>query len=139
AALRRAELGERLLQRMQLAAVRHALDGLDLAALALDRQGEAGQDGLTVDEHRAGAALAELAAVLGAGELEVLAQYLEERLVDGDVHLALLTVDHERHQRFHGTSSGLSSGIGLPVERGVTYWRKSDSEILNSDCTCQAR
>ena len=58
-------------------------DRLDAAALALDRQHQAGEHRLAVDEHRARAALAELAAVLGAGEVEILAEHLEQGLVRG--------------------------------------------------------
>ena len=105
AALGRAQLREGLLQRVQLAAIGHPLHRLDLAALALDGQGQAGQHGLAVHQHRAGAALPQLAAVLGAREVEVLAQHLEEGLVDGDQNLALLTVDPERQQRLHRRSS----------------------------------
>src|SRR5512145_127643 len=43
AALGRAELGERLLEGVELATVRHALDRLDVATLALDWQREARQ------------------------------------------------------------------------------------------------
>ena len=64
------------------------------------RELQAREDGLPVQEHRAGAALAQLAAVLRAAELEVLAQDLQERLlrheggldglavhVQGDLHV----------------------------------------------------
>ena len=69
AALRGAEVGEGLLQRMQAAVGHQAFDGLDLAAVALDAEDQAREHRLAVEQHGAGAALAELAAVLGAAEV----------------------------------------------------------------------
>src|SRR5262249_36662222 len=60
------------------------------------------QHRLAVHQHRAGPALPQLAAVLGAGQREVLAQHLEEGFVDGDDDLALLPVDLEREPSLHG-------------------------------------
>ena len=45
----------------------------------LTREREAGIDPPAVDEDRAGAALAAIAALLGAGEVETLAQEVEKR------------------------------------------------------------
>ena len=61
---------EGLLQRMQRAVVGQALDGGDLGAVLHDGQGQAGIDAPAVDQHRAGAALAVVAALLGAGQVE---------------------------------------------------------------------
>ena len=91
AALRRAELGEGVLQRVGQRAVGQAFDGHDgRRRLVLDGQRQAGQDRLAVDQHGAGAALAELAAVLGAGQVEIFAQHLEQRLVDRNVQARAL-------------------------------------------------
>src|SRR5258708_6820307 len=90
-ALRRPQRRERLLKRMQGRA-RHALDGRDLAVLALHGQGQARKDGAPVHEHRAGAAFPQLASVLGAHEAELFAQDLEQRMVDGREALAVLAV-----------------------------------------------
>ncbi len=95
AALRAAEVGERLLQRMQPAIRGEPFDRRHASAGVVDREGQTREDGFAVDEHRAGAALAELAAVLGAGELQVFAQHLEQRLVAVDEHVHALAV-HEQ-------------------------------------------
>jgi hypothetical protein len=42
-------------------------------------QRQAGVDALAVEQHRAGAALAMVAALLGAGQVQVLAQRVEQR------------------------------------------------------------
>src|SRR6266511_13585 len=58
AALDAALLHEGFLDLIELAAVSERCDGLDVLALRLHRQIEAGVDRLAVDENRAGAALA---------------------------------------------------------------------------------
>ena len=80
-ALRRAEIREALLEGMETAVFDQPLDGRDLPSARLGGEHQAGEHGLPVDENRARAALTELAAVLRARELQVLAQHLEERLV----------------------------------------------------------
>ena len=97
AALRGAEVGEGALQRMELVAERETFDGLDRASLHLGGEDEAREHRPAVDQHRAGAALAELAAVLGAGEPALLAQDLEQGVVGGEGDHAVLAVDAQRH------------------------------------------
>src|SRR5690348_12122012 len=86
AALRRAELRERVLQRVQPTAGGHSLDRLHTAAGAGEAQHQTRQHRGAVEQHGAGAALSQLAAVLRAREAQVLAQHLEQRFVrrEGD-------------------------------------------------------
>ena len=70
---------ERRLHRMQLVALRHALDREDIRAVVADRQRQARIDPPPVDQHRAGAALSAVAALLGAGQIKPLAQQIEQR------------------------------------------------------------
>src|SRR5262249_49543184 len=70
---------EALLQRVQLAVLAEAFDGRDVAALHLHGQLEARLDDFAVDQHRAGAADAGLAAALGAGEVQVVAQEIGQQ------------------------------------------------------------
>ena len=80
---------------MQRVAVRQALDRQDVRAVAADRESEAGIDPPPVDEDRAGAALAAVAALLGPGQLEALAQQVEQRdarVVQHDFRVTPLTV-----------------------------------------------
>src|SRR3989441_13002086 len=81
AALRGAELGEGLLERMERAARRHPLDRLDPAPGAGEAEHQTGEDRRGVEQHGTGAALAQLAAVLGAREPQVLPQHLEQGVV----------------------------------------------------------
>ena len=67
------------LERMQPAVGRQALDRRDLATVALRGQCQAGQDRLAVEEDCAGPAGSLVAALLGAGQAEVVAQRVEQR------------------------------------------------------------
>jgi len=63
---------------------------------AIEREREAGKHRHAVDHHRAGAALAELATVLGSGEIHVLAQDFEKGLIRREGNLLRLAVDLQR-------------------------------------------
>ena len=79
AALIAVVLDEGGLHRMQVLRRAEPLDGGDAVALVHHRQRQAGVDPPPVDDHRAGAALAVVAALLGAGEMQMLAQRVEQR------------------------------------------------------------
>ena len=79
AALQGVMLVERLLQRVQLPMRAEALDRLDAAAVGLHREHQAGAHAVAVDQHRAGAAHAVLAADMGAGQPERVAQEIGEQ------------------------------------------------------------
>ena len=93
AALKTVLLDEGCLQWVQDIAVRQALDGHDLAAVRLHRQGQAGVHTLTVQQHGTGAACALVAALLRACHVQALAHdvqqrhaRLEEQFVSRPVH-----------------------------------------------------
>ena len=78
-ALHAVGLAERVLDGRELArAGRHPLDGGDLYAVGLHGEHQAGAHGHAVDQHGAGAAHAVLAAGMGAGEPEPVAQAIEQ-------------------------------------------------------------
>ena len=79
AAHQRVLVAERLLHRMQRVAVGQPVDVADLLALDFDRQRRAGIHGAAVDEHRAGAAGAAIAAALVAGQVGAHAQRIQQR------------------------------------------------------------
>ena len=79
AALQAVVIHEGLLHRMQLVAVGEALDGADLLAVGLHGEHQAGAHRLAVDDHRAGAADAVLAADMGAGLAAILADGVGQR------------------------------------------------------------
>src|SRR3978361_651142 len=79
AALLAVMLHEGGLHRMQLFRRAQSFDRGDAGALMHDREREAGIDAPPVDDYRAGAALPLIAALFGAGHLQVLAQRIEQR------------------------------------------------------------
>ena len=94
---------KRLLDAVQRTVLGDALDGDDVVPVGLRREDEARADERAVEQHRARSALALLARVLRAGQLELLAEREEEALAAPDVGLAQLAVDgqldlHARHR-----------------------------------------
>ena len=71
-----------------------------LAAFGLHRQHQAGAHRGAVDDDRAGAAHAVLAADMGAGEPQLMAQAIGQGQPRLDLDLDLLAVDFEAH--WHG-------------------------------------
>ena len=65
---------ERAAQALRRAAGAGAFDGVDRRAIGLRRRHQAGADLRAVEQHGAGAAVAGVAADLGAGEAELVAQ-----------------------------------------------------------------
>ena len=85
---------ERLLERAQLLALGEPLDGGDLRAVRLHREQHAALHRLAVEVDRAGAAVAGVAADVRAGQVDVVADEVDEQaarvdlaLVDDAVHL----------------------------------------------------
>src|SRR5262249_49755235 len=96
AALRRVVRHERLLERVQRAVLDQTFDRLDRPAVHPGGELAAGVDGLAVDEHGAGAALAAVAADLGAGEIQLIAEELGEGPAVVDLDAAAAAVEGER-------------------------------------------
>ena len=67
------------LHRMKLVALGQALDGDDLRAVEAQRESQTRIDPPPVHEHGASAALPAVAALLGSGQVEALAQEIEKR------------------------------------------------------------
>src|SRR4029079_18433569 len=106
AALDGARVDARLVDRMQRVPAREPLDRDDLVPLRLRREHEARADERSVEEHGARAALALLAGVLRARQLECVAEEREEALTAPGVRLETLAVDRQRdpHERRHLSS-----------------------------------
>ncbi len=97
---------ERLLQRVHGAVRCQPLDGRYLAAVGGDRQHQTRLHRLAVEEDRAGAAVAEVAAPLGTGEPEVVAQQLEKGDVGSHRNAVGIAVDREMNYSLHQTPCG---------------------------------
>ena len=92
-ALQRIAPLECLLQIGNDAGIRDAFDGFDFGAVALHGKDEAAAHHLAVDQHRAGAADAVLAADMAAGQSQILAQEIDQRLARLDALAHVLAVD----------------------------------------------
>jgi hypothetical protein len=118
ATLGRTEISEGLLKRMEAAVCHEAFDGQHLAAVTLDTQHQTRQHRLAIEQHRARAALAQLAAVFGAAQVQVFTQHLEQRLVVIECDVARLSVDDERElSSGHGSAPGRRRHSRRPVPR----------------------
>ena len=95
AALDRTVLDEGLLQRVQLALAGQALDGEHVLARRLEGGQRAGEHRRAVQQDGADAALGLVAADLGAGQAEALAQHIGQHLARSDGELTRLVVDPE--------------------------------------------
>ena len=90
-------LGERPLQRRQLAVVAgEPFDGGDRGPVGLDGEQAAALDRVAVELHGAGAAVAGVAADVRAGEIEVVAQEVDEQARGGNLALVGRAVDLDR-------------------------------------------
>ena len=107
---------------MRFALVGQALDGGDLAAVVHDGEGQAGIDALAVHQHRAGAALAAVAAFLGAGQVGDFAQGVEQGDARFDVQLVLGAVDAQCQR------------LGRHVGRRVLHRRRVQGLVVLWHC-----
>jgi len=78
-ALQRVAIGESLLHGVQFLALREAFDRDDVGPARLHRQHRARLDGAAVDVDRAAAALARIAPDVRAGQLQLVAQHIDEQ------------------------------------------------------------
>ena len=85
----------------EFAAIGQAFDGLDLGAVALHRQHQAAAHDLAVDAHGAGAADAVFAADMAAGEAEIVAHEVDQRLARLDTLSDALAIDGEADVHIH--------------------------------------
>ena len=103
AALQAVIVAEGRLHRVQFVALGDAFDGGDVGAVGLARQHGAGFDRLAVDMDDAGAALAGVAADMGAGQVEIFAQEMDQERPVFDVDRDGLAVHRQfdcRHASF---------------------------------------
>src|SRR5437762_4916569 len=104
---------EGLLDRVQLTIFGHALNRRQALALGLDRKHRAALDGFAVDQDRAGAALARVAADVSAGEPQVVAEVVHEQQARLDLMLVPAAVDGCRDLRSEEHTSELQSPMYL--------------------------
>src|SRR6185436_13004139 len=101
AALQRVLLGEGFLHRVQLAALLQALDGVDAAAVGLHGEHRARLHRLAVELDRAHAAMRRVAADVGAGQAQVLADEVHQQQPRLDLGFAHRAVHRDADLVFH--------------------------------------
>ncbi len=101
-------------------AVPERLHGLHLGPVGVERERQAGEHRAAVDHHRARAAVALVAALLGADEIEIVAERLEQRAprVDGELDRLAGEAQRERHQALDGARPW-AAGAGRLVAGGL--------------------
>ena len=82
---------------MQIAVLCQTLDGGDLVAGMHHRERQAAVDALSVDDHRAGAALSLVAALLRTGQPEMLTQRIEQRYARVEIESMTPSIDSQCH------------------------------------------
>src|SRR5262249_11290706 len=126
-------VAERLLHGVKLSAGGQAVDAANLLALDFDRERRARVDRAAIDDHRARAARAAIAAALVAGHrfFEMHAQRVEQRRARLDLEPYGLSVDVERHR--HGTGADrVDSALRVCAGRFREYSRGGDA--TRADC-----
>ncbi len=110
-ALQAVLLLEALLDRVQLARPCQPLDGGDLVAVGLHGEHRAALHRRAVEEHGAGAAVGGVAAGVGAGQPEALAQQVGQQQPGLDVGGTPLAVDRDGDPAHRDVASGAARGI----------------------------
>ena len=87
---------ERSLHRMHFLRLTEALDRCDLIALVQSGEGETRKLTPSIDVHRARAALAVIASLLRSGQMQVLAETIEQRRARIDSQIVFLAIHTER-------------------------------------------
>src|SRR3954471_9338829 len=117
AALQRVVLLERALHRVQLAVRRETLDRRDLVAVRLDGEQRARLHRLAVEMDGASTAGRRVAADVRAGEVQLLAQRVDEELPGLDLELSANAVDGDRDVSH---CEPFSRGLGREANRRAT-------------------
>src|SRR5713101_102312 len=82
---------------VEIAIFFQTLDGRDLVARMHHGERQAAVDALSIDDHGAGAALSLVAALLGTGQPEMLAQRIEQRYARIEIESMAPSIDSQRH------------------------------------------
>src|SRR6266436_4005783 len=84
---------------MKVSVFAEAFDSQYLLSAALEREHEAGKNWFAVEQNSAGAAFSKLTAVFCSGVTEILAQYLQQRLVGRECNIGFFAVQCKSYLR----------------------------------------
>src|SRR5215813_15053327 len=96
---------------MKLGPLRHSFNRFYVAALGVEAKHQTRENRAAVDEHSASATLAQLAAVLRAGEIQILTQNFQQRLVRCEGDLSQFAVEGEMDMLLTVARQRLSSSL----------------------------
>src|ERR1043166_5947440 len=96
---------------MKLWSMSHALDRLDVTTFGVETKHQTRKNRAPVHEHSASAAFTQLATVLRAGEIQILTQNFEQRLVRCEGDLSLFAVEGEMDMLLTVERQRLSSSL----------------------------
>src|ERR1051325_9927591 len=96
---------------MKLGSVGHSLDRFHVTTFGVKAEHQTRKYRTSIDEHRARAKLAQLAAVLCAGEIQILTQNFQQRLVRCEGDLGLFAVEGEMDMLLTVARQRLSSSL----------------------------
>ena len=141
AALAGAGLDEGALEDGRQRTLGQAFDGLDRGAVDLGGGHQAGLDQTAVDEHRTGAAFARAAAFLGAGQVQLVAQQIDETQMGSDGQMPRAAVEGEgnlavRHRSAPERRCGCRN---LPTRRSAHVQRSRRRHRDDSPGGCARR
>src|SRR5262249_24321755 len=109
AALKSVVFNECFLNRAQFTVRCQPFDGRDLAVIRLHSQMETGFNNFAIEQHGAGAALADDAADMSPSEADVLAQKMRKKQPWFDVFFIQAAVDRHVDRSFHQIEKNFSS------------------------------
>ena len=110
-----------------------AFHGRDFRAVFHDGEGETGDDPAAVHEHGARAALAVIAALLGAGEIEMIAQRVEQSRPRRDGKLCRFAVDRQRNRHFNRRRDAVFHRLRhAKLSAGILAWKICKENLATS-------
>src|SRR5215468_7725967 len=126
-ALRSAEFGKGLLQRMKFGSHCHALNRGDLMAFHGNSESQARKYRTAIHQHGAAPAFTQLAAVLRAGQSQILAKHFQERLVRRERDFHLFSIDSQRQVRLLELVLCPVPNLFHYLPRADTIWHQDSS------------
>ena len=132
-ALHSVMVDEGLLDRVEFVAVRQSFNRGDFGAVMHRRQCQARDDSLAVEKNRARTARALIAALLGAGEIEMIAQRVEQSRPRRDGKLCRFAVDRQRNRHFNRRRDAVFHRLRhAKLSAGILAWKICKENLATS-------
>jgi len=119
-----------LLDWVQIFTIRESLYGKNILPFAIDSQYQAGINGFTFDNYRAGSAFAHVTNLFGAGQLQVIAEDIEQAPSRFDFQRVFAPVYQKLQWHFPGRLYRLSGSTSSPF--GYLFHPHPTAQIIRS-------